>query len=81
MKKYKVTIDRNKCISCGSAPALCPEIYYLDPSDWKNRVKSKYEVSFDGNTSVGIVPEELYQCAKTGAEACPVQAITVEETQ
>ncbi len=81
MAKYKVEINREACISCNSAPSLCPKVFYLDPTDYKNRVQREYEVSFDGKTSTGIIPEELYECAKTGADSCPVGAIRVERIE
>ena len=30
MAKYKVKIDRNKCIGCGSCVAICPEVFKIE---------------------------------------------------
>jgi len=76
--KYKVTIDRSKCVSCGAAPAMCPDVYVLED---KNRVVDKYSVELTPDRSVGIIPEELYECAKAGADVCPVSAITIEKIE
>jgi len=76
--KYKVTIDRSKCVSCGAAPATCPDVYVLED---KNRVVDKYSVELTPDRSVGIIPEELYECAKAGADVCPVSAITIEKIE
>jgi len=77
-KKYRVIVDRNACIACGAAPAACPEVFYLADDNGKNSVVPKYEVEHSESISVGIIPEELYECAKSGAEVCPVNAIRVE---
>jgi len=76
--KYKVTIDRSKCVSCRAAPATCPDVYVLED---KNRVVDKYSVELTPDRSVGIIPEELYECAKAGADVCPVSAITIEKIE
>jgi len=44
-------------------------------------VVDEYSVELSEATSVGIIPEELYECAKAAAEACPVGAIRVEEVK
>uniref|UniRef100_A0A7C3SLB9 Ferredoxin n=1 Tax=Thermofilum pendens TaxID=2269 RepID=A0A7C3SLB9_THEPE len=81
MAKYRVVVDRGKCISCGAAPAACPEVFELGSDNGRNRVVEKYSVRTDESVSVGEVPEELYECAKSGAEVCPVGAITVERVE
>ena len=77
---YKITIDRNLCIACGAAPAACPQLFYLANDNGKNRVIEQYSKQITDDLSTGVVPDELYQCAKEGADVCPVQAITVEKT-
>ncbi|MEM2024972.1 MAG: ferredoxin [Desulfurococcaceae archaeon] len=79
LAKFKVIVDRVKCIGCGVAPSICPEIFLLDSRDLKNRVINKYSTKTDESISIGIIPEELYECAKSAAGACPVGAITVEK--
>jgi len=76
--RYKVVVDREKCLSCGAAPALCPDVFELAGPDMKNKVKAPYETSTDEKTSTGIIPEKLLDCARNAAESCPVQAISVE---
>jgi len=75
---YKVTVDRSLCIACGAAPAACPRVYYLGSDNGKNRVVEQYSKELSEDKSIGEVPDELYQCAKEGADVCPVGAITVE---
>lgn len=75
MGSIKVIVDRNKCISCGIAPAVCPEVFILEG---KNRVVDRYSKQTDNSTSIGEVPEELRECVVNAANSCPVNAITVE---
>ncbi|MEM0453183.1 MAG: ferredoxin [Sulfolobales archaeon] len=79
MVKYRITVSRTLCISCGVAPAVCPELFELGSDNGKNKVIDKYSVELNEEVSIGIVPKELYECAKRGADSCPVNAIIVEE--
>ncbi|AKG38618.1 MAG: ferredoxin [Infirmifilum uzonense] len=79
MKKYRVVVNRAACISCGAAPAACPEVFELGDDNGKNRVVAKYSVNTDENISVGEIPEDLYDCARSGADVCPVNAISIED--
>jgi ferredoxin len=78
---YKITVDRNLCIACGAAPAACPQIFFLANNNGKNRVNEQYSKETTDDSSVGIIPDDLYQCAKEGADVCPVSAITVEKAE
>ncbi len=77
--KFRVIVDRTTCIACGAAPAACPEVFVLGSDNGKNRVVDEYNVKTDEGTSIGEIPEELYECAKSGADVCPVGAIKIEE--
>lgn len=81
MAKYRVVVDREKCISCGAAPATCPELYELGLDNGKTKIVDKYSVQTDERVSIGIIPEELYECAKAGADVCPVNAIRIEKIE
>lgn len=81
MAKYKVVINRSICLGCGAAPAACSEVYELGDDNGKNRVVAKYSVELTPEISVGIIPEELYECAKNGADVCPVSAISIEKIE
>jgi len=76
---YKVTVDRSICISCGAAPAACPQLFYLADDNGKNRVIEQYSKETTDELSTGEIPDELYQCAKEGADVCPVQGITIKK--
>jgi ferredoxin len=79
MVKYKVTVNRSLCIACGVAPALCPKVFELGSDNGKNKVVDTYSIKLTDEVSVGVVPEELYQCVKGATDSCPVNAIVVEE--
>lgn len=79
MGGYRVIVDRKSCLGCGAAVAACPEIFVLGDDNGKNRVVDKYSVETNENISIGIIPEELYECAKSAAEVCPVGAIRIEK--
>jgi len=77
-KKYRIIVNREVCIACGMAPATCPEVFHLAEDNGKNSVVPKYEIEHTDSKSVGVIPEELYGCAKAGADVCPVGAIKIE---
>ena len=81
MVKYQVIVDRNTCIACGVAPALCSEVFMLGEDNGKNKVVEKYSEKTSENESIGAVPEDLYDCVNQAVGACPVQAITVKKIE
>jgi len=47
-KKYKLIIDRNKCMGCGTCVSLMPEIFDMDDNDGLVRVRnSKPQKQYD----------------------------------
>jgi len=64
LAKYRVVVDRQTCIGCGVAPAVCSDVFILDENTGKNMVVEKYAVETTNEVSIGIVPEELYECVK-----------------
>lgn len=81
MVKYRVTVDRNACIACGVAQSICPEVFVVGEDVGRNRVVDKYSEKTTADISIGVVPEELYECVKNAEDACPVKAITVEKIE
>ena len=75
----KVRVDKNACIGCGACWAIAPNIFEEDPSTFKTRIKEPYRVSDDEAESVGEIPQDAVNDAKSAADACPAGAITVEE--
>jgi len=64
-KITKVKIDEETCIGCGACNAYSPEAFGFDP------VKGK---AFVNEGAENTDPEKI----KAAAEACPVQAISIE---
>ena len=62
MAKYKVEVDKEKCIGCGACAAQCDN-FEMDGDKAKPK---QAEVDDIG-------------CNKDGADACPVEAISVKE--
>lgn len=65
MKKFKVKVDKNKCIGCGSCISICPKNFYF--KEGKAEVKKE------------IITEKEYDFHLEALELCPVDAISIEE--
>ena len=61
----KVRVDEGLCTGCGVCVEMCPEVFEL-----------KDDVSV---VRVDAVPPEHEDVAREAAEACPVEAISVDE--
>jgi ferredoxin len=61
----KIILDQNKCIGCNTCPLMDPEIFEMDTTTYKAKVKKQ--------------PEIITDVTKSTVEACPVGAITIEE--
>lgn len=78
MAKYRVRIDpRDNCIGDMVCVSICPDVFEINTEDNKVQIVSKLRVS--GNTAIGEVGEDLKDCVKDAAAACPVQIIHVEQ--
>jgi len=64
MKKFKVKVDKESCIGCGSCVSVCKNFYL---KEGKAEVKKE------------IITEEEYDNNLEAAELCPTNAITIEE--
>ena len=63
----RVTVDEETCIGCGACVAIAPDIFELDTSTMKSKVKKQPET------------DEEVELVKQAAEACPTGSIKVEE--
>lgn len=61
----KIVIDENKCIGCNTCPLMSPDIFELDNTTFKAKVKKQPEV-------ITKEIEETISC-------CPVTAISIIE--
>ncbi len=78
MEKIKVIVDRDACIACGVAQAVCPDVFVLGEDNGKNRVVDRYSSELDEHISIGYVPSNLLDCVKAAIDSCPVNAIRYE---
>jgi ferredoxin len=76
---YLVSVDRDLCIQCLVAPNVCPEVFIMGEDNGKNRLLEKYSEETSDSVSRGQVPDELYDCVRKAADACPVLAIDVQK--
>jgi ferredoxin len=71
-----VKIDQEECIQCGKCyNDECPEVF-KEGEDGTSEVVEAYQ---DGSSAQGRVPDQLFDCANNGAEACPVNVISVNK--
>ncbi len=57
-----ITIDKKKCIGCGTCAALCEDVFEMDEDEFKAKVKKGKENSKDA-------------CVKEAINSCPTDAI------
>ena len=58
-----LTIDREKCIGCGTCTALCSGVFKMDE---------------EGKATIADENGDDQENIKTAADSCPVQAISIE---
>jgi ferredoxin len=63
----KVKVNRPKCCGYGICAEICPEVYKLDDGGF---------AYVEGD---GVVPEGQRELALEGLEACPEEAIFIDE--
>jgi len=71
----KVTLEREKCIGCGSCQALCPKQFKL-VDDGKS---SLIGGTRDPKTGNDEIETDKLGCAESAADSCPVQCIHIEK--
>ncbi len=75
---YKVRIDpRDTCISDMVCVSICGEVFEMNDEDGKSQIKPEFRTD-PNNLAEGIIPDDLYECAKEAEESCPVNIIHVE---
>jgi len=64
----KAMIDKTICTGCGTCVAICPEVFELQDDLAENILGENNEL-----------PVDYEETCREAAEACPVEAITIEE--
>jgi ferredoxin len=61
----KVLLDQNKCIGCNTCPLLNPDVFEMDTTTYKAKIKAQ--------------PANIDDATQSAIDSCPVGAISVEE--
>ena len=61
----KVVLDQNKCIGCNTCPLLDPEVFEMDTTIYKAKIKKQ--------------PETITDSTQSAISSCPVGAISISE--
>jgi ferredoxin len=61
----KIILDQNKCIGCNTCVLLDPEVFEMDTTIYKAKVKAQ--------------PTTITESTKNAVNSCPVQAISISE--
>lgn len=69
----EVSIDQDTCTGCGTCTALCGDVFEIG-SAGKAQLVEEYQ---GDDPASGTVPDDI-GCTQTGADSCPVNAITVK---
>ena len=73
--KYKIEIEREGCIACGTC-------YSIDPSHFEPDDEGKSTViggETDDSASSGVFEDEEIENAREAEDSCPTSVITVTE--
>jgi ferredoxin len=73
--KYKIEIEREGCIACGTC-------YSLDPTHFEPDEEGKSTViggETDASNSSGVFEDEEIENAREAEDSCPTSIITVTE--
>jgi ferredoxin len=73
--KYRIKVDKDKCIADGVCYSMDPD-HYLEDDEGKADVTGG---SMDGEISIGEFDDDGFEEAKDAADACPVEAIEIEK--
>lgn len=64
-QNLKITVDKAKCLGCGTCAALCPKVFKI--AETPNGMKAEV-IDPNGDTKENI---------QMAADSCPVAAITI----
>jgi ferredoxin len=64
----KAIVDEDICTGCGTCEEICPEIFELQDDHAVNKLGGDKKL-----------PADYEEACRQAAEACPAEAITIEE--
>ena len=64
----RVRIDKDLCIGCEACIDICPEVLEMQDDLAETKIEDD-------------IPEDLEEAVREAAEACPSQAIEIEEDE
>lgn len=67
MARYRVTVERPRCIACRVAPRICLQVFELGNDNGRNRVDDSYSVETANEISIIEVPG-LYACVSRAVQ-------------
>mgnify|MGYP003932770437 FL=1 len=73
--KYKIEIEREGCIACGSCYSIDPTHFEPDDEDKSTVVGGET----DPDVSSGVFDDEEIETAREAEDSCPTSVITVTE--
>lgn len=79
MAGHRVTVDRKVCTGFGACVELCPGSFYLSKEDGKSKIRGAREVVEGGENVKDVMETDDLGCYGKAADACPFNAITVED--
>lgn len=80
MTKYKVILDRDKCIGTASCVAVAPRFWDLQDDGKVVLLSSRFNEETNKSELIIEIEQDLLE-NKEAAEVCPVSAITIEKIE
>ncbi|MCD6381907.1 MAG: ferredoxin [Candidatus Aenigmarchaeota archaeon] len=77
MVKFKVTVNKDSCISCMACASICGDVFEIG-EDGKSQIVEKFRTN---GLTEGIIGEDLENCVNDAINVCPSQSIKIEKIE
>lgn len=77
MVKYRVVINRDRCIDCGISVGRCP----MHARSLARVLGHDRKQTSDERPSMGVFSEDLYEYVRKLVEGCPEKALIIERVE